>query len=144
MPGFAGVTLTEVTALVAGCTARVAEPTIPLSEAVTVVEPATIAVVNPVLLTDAIDGALTVQVTVALTVAVEPSLYFAMAENCCVCPDWMLALAGDTASDDRVFDPELEVLGMPWHPIATKVKAMAEIVKTDESKKRGVAFIMFF
>src|SRR4029077_10421622 len=93
--------------------------------------------------TDAIVPELTVHAAVELTLAVEPSLYFAVAVNCCVCPDWMLMLAGDTATEDSVFvpPPELDVPEMPEHPIPAMVKAMVEAVKTEESKKPRVAFI---
>lgn len=59
----------------------------PLMEAVTVVDPAACAVTNPALVTDAIDAGFTAHVTVELTLAVDPSLYFAVAVNCWVCPD---------------------------------------------------------
>jgi len=82
MLAVAGVTLIEVTVRVAACTVRAAEPFIPLSEAVTVLDPAASAVANPALLTEAIEDGFTVHVAVELTSAVEPSLYFAVAVNC--------------------------------------------------------------
>jgi len=143
MLAFAGVTLTEVKVFVAAWTVRPAEPLIPFSEAVTVVDPVAFAVTNPVLLTDAIDPEAVVHAAVELTLAVEPSLYFAVAVNCCVWPVWMLALAGDTANEDNVFVPPWVpvVLEIPWHPIPAIVKARVEVVNTEESKKRRVAFI---
>ena len=78
----AGVTLTDATVLFVACTVRAAEPLIPLSEAVTVADPAALAVTSPVLFTDAIDVEFTLHVAVELTSAVEPSLYFALAANC--------------------------------------------------------------
>jgi hypothetical protein len=81
------VTLTEVTVFVVDCTVRAADPFIPLSDAVTVTDPAAFAVTRPALLTDAIDTEFTVHAAVELTLALEPSLYFAVAVNCSVCPD---------------------------------------------------------
>ena len=78
----AGVTPTEVTVFVADWTVRAAEPLIPSSEAVTVADPAALAVTNPALLADPIDAGLSVHAAVEPTLAVEPSLYFAVAENC--------------------------------------------------------------
>lgn len=87
MLAVAGATLMEVTVLAADCTMRVAEPLRPPSEAVTVTDPAAFALVNPVSLTDAIDPEFTVQVADEFTLVVEPSVYVAVAVNCCVCPD---------------------------------------------------------
>jgi hypothetical protein len=69
-----GVTLTDVTGFAADCTVNAAEPLIPLREAVTVVDPAAVAVTTPVALTDAIDPDPTLHVDVEVTLAVEPSL----------------------------------------------------------------------
>jgi len=82
----AGVTLTELTVFVLDCTVRAAEPVIPSSEADTVTDPSAFVVTSPVLLTDAIDPESTVHAAVELTLAVEPSVYFAVAVNCSVCP----------------------------------------------------------
>ena len=87
MLALAGVTLTDVRVFVADCTVRAADPLMPLSEADTVADPSAFAVTSPVLLTDAIDPEFTVHAAVELTLAVDPSLYFAVAVNCCVCPD---------------------------------------------------------
>jgi hypothetical protein len=136
-----GATLTEVTVFVADCTVRVAEPFNPPSVAVTVADPAAFALASPVLLTDAIDPEFTVHVAVEFTLAVDPSVYVAVAMNCCVCPDLILAAAGDTPIDSSVFVPPEFVPETPWHPIPAKVRARVEVVKTEESKKRRVAFI---
>lgn len=60
----------------------------------------------------------------------------------------MLAVVGDTDNDDTVFDPpELPLLlETPPHPIPANVKARVELARTEESKKRPVAFIysLFF
>jgi hypothetical protein len=96
------------------------------------------------LLTDAIDAEFTVHVAAELTSAVEPSLYFAVAVNCSDSPDWTLAVAGVTASEERVFvPPELPLLlpETPWHAIPAIVKAIVEIVKTEKGKKRRFDFI---
>jgi hypothetical protein len=108
-----------------------------LREAVTVVDPAAEAVATPAPLTDAIEPEATLHVAVELTFAVEPSLYVAVAVNCCVCPDWRLTLAGDTAKDDNVF----ELAVTPWQPIPAIVKATVEVVAIEKNTRRRVAFI---
>jgi hypothetical protein len=142
MLAVAGVTPTELTVFVVDCTVRAAEPVIPSSEADTVTAPSAFAVTSPVLFTDAIDPEFTVHAAVELTLALEPSVYFAVAVNCSVCPVWTLAVCGDTAIADRVFvPPELLVLETPPHPIPANVRARVEVVKTEVSTKRREAFI---
>ena len=80
--GVAGPTAMEVTVLDTVPTFKVAVPVIPLSDAVTVVEPEDLAVARPVELMVATDVAATAHVAVELTSADEPSLYFAVAVNC--------------------------------------------------------------
>jgi hypothetical protein len=53
----------------------------------------------------------------------------------------MLAVCGDTVIDESVFVPPDVLLETPPHPIAANVMARVEAVKTEESKKRQVAFI---
>ncbi|MGC1374076.1 MAG: hypothetical protein WA824_18215, partial [Candidatus Sulfotelmatobacter sp.] len=100
-------------------TLRVALPVVPLSEAVTLVDPAATPVSTPLALIVAIDGLPTAQVTVELTLAVEPSLYFAVAVNCCVAPIKMLAVAGDTVTAVNVFvgGGVVVELGTPAQPM---------------------------
>jgi hypothetical protein len=68
-----GATAIDVT-VTAGVTASDALPVIPLSEAVTVVEPVVTPVARPLEFTVAIAGVATVQVAVELTLVVEPLL----------------------------------------------------------------------
>ena len=80
------------------------DPLRPLDEAVSVADPAATPVANPAALTVATDGVLDVQFTVPVTSAVEPSLYFAIAANCCFVPTASVALAADTAIEVIVLD----------------------------------------
>lgn len=66
------------------------------SEAVTVAEPAATAVASPAELMVATAVLSIVQAAVAVTFLVDPSLYFAVAVNCCVAPVPMFAGLGAT------------------------------------------------
>lgn len=101
----AGVTEIDVSVFVTVTvsTLRLALPMVPLSEAVTLVDPAATPVNRPLALIVAIDELPTAQFTVEVTLAVEPSLYFAVAVNCWVAPMEMLTVAGDTDTDVNVF-----------------------------------------
>jgi hypothetical protein len=87
---------------VAVVTVSVAVPLIPFREAVTVAEPAATPVATPLEFIVATDGVPEVQVAVAVTLPLDPSLYVAVALNCCVAPVEMLGLTGDTAMDFTV------------------------------------------
>jgi hypothetical protein len=102
MLGFGGVTLTETRVGGGTCTVKFAESLTPLSEAVTLVDPAAVAVANPALVIDAIDPVPTVQVAVELTLAVVPSLYVAVAVNCSVAPTLIVAVDGVTLIETTV------------------------------------------
>jgi hypothetical protein len=110
---------------------RVALLLMPLSEAETPVDPDAFAVTSPVALTLAIDEAETAHVTLEFTLAVEPSLYFAVALNCCVAPVAILAVAGDTEIDDNVLVGVLVEL-TPLHPVLAMSNA------SDRNTKRYV------
>ena len=97
-----GPTAIDVSVRAAAVTVSDVLPVIPLSEAVTIVEPAAAPVTRPLGFTVATAGAATVQTAVELTLAFEPSLYVAVAVNCCVAPTAMLALEGAIAIDMSV------------------------------------------
>ncbi len=102
MLGVAGVTATAVSVFVAAVTVSLAVPLIPLSEAVTEVEPAATAVASPDMLIVAAELLEDVQLAVEVTFAVELSLYVAVAVNCCVVPAAIVAVAGETEIDVSV------------------------------------------
>jgi hypothetical protein len=81
-------------------TFSVALPLTPLSEAVMAVVPGATAVARPAALTIATAGTAAVQVAVAVTFFVVPSLYLAVAENCCVAPAKMFAGFGETEMEE--------------------------------------------
>jgi len=64
-----------------------------------VLDPGATPVARPLEFIVAVAGVPDVHVTDEVTVAVVPSLYVAVALNCCVAPTAMLELAGDTAID---------------------------------------------
>ncbi|MGA8273270.1 MAG: hypothetical protein WB919_17030 [Candidatus Sulfotelmatobacter sp.] len=103
MLGVVGHTVIEVIVGVIATTLSVALPLSPINDAVTAVEPVATAVARPVEFTVATAVFAAVQLAVELTFPVEPSLYVAVAENCCVAPTETLALAGVTAMDVTVF-----------------------------------------
>ncbi len=114
--GLPGEIAIEVTVFTAEVTESVAVPLRPLSEAVTVVEPAATPVANPAELIVVTDGVALVQLAVELTFAVEPSLYVAVAVNCCVAPTATLAVAGDTVIAVSVFGIAVSV-AVPLRPL---------------------------
>ena len=77
-------------------------PVMPLSEALTLVEPPAAPVAKPPEFIVATVVLAVVQVAVEVTFAVEPLLYVAVAVNCSVAPTAMLGLAGVTAIDVKV------------------------------------------
>jgi hypothetical protein len=108
---------------------------------VTLVEPEALPVANPLELIEAIDELDTVQVTLELTLAVEPSLYFAVAVNCCVLLVWIVALAGETESEDKVLvaGGVLEELGSPEHPVPAINSASEQSATTENKIRQRVA-----
>jgi hypothetical protein len=129
-----GDTAIDFTVLVGIATVRVAVSLTPLSRAFTVVEPEASAVARPLGFTVATAASAIVQVAVELMLAVEPSLYFPVAVNCCVPPIARLVLDGDTASDVSVFvgGGSLEALdGSPRQPALT-------IRSESERKQAGI------
>jgi hypothetical protein len=115
MLGLAGETAMDVTVLVTAATLSVAVPLIPLSEAVIVAEPEATALAIPLESIVATAVVADVQVALELMSAVELSLYFAVAVNCCVVPTPVLAVEGVTDTDVSVFPggPPLELAGIP-------------------------------
>jgi hypothetical protein len=110
---------------------------IPLSEAVTVVEPETTAVSSPVELIVATAVFAVAQLVVVVTFAVEPSLYVAVTVNCSVVPATTLAMLGDTVTAVTTFAATLRVavpLTPPSdavsvvEPAATPVARPAELI----------------
>jgi hypothetical protein len=87
---------TEIDFTTFAVTVSVALPLIPLSEAVIVVDPADTPIASPLELTVAVAELATLQLAEEMT-AVEPSLYVAVAVNCCVPLTAMSAEAGATA-----------------------------------------------
>jgi hypothetical protein len=126
-----GETAMAVTVFAAIATVSVEFPVTPLSEAATVVEPEATAVTSPVELIVATAGAATVQLAVAVTSPVEPSLYFAVALNCCVAPIPTLVLDGDTETATAVFVAPADPDEPPWHPVLM-------IMSESERKERGI------
>src|SRR5579859_7619029 len=96
----AGVTAMEVTVL--AVTVSVAVPVTPLTVAVIGVVPAATPVARPAALTVATVGFALAQIAVAVMLAVVPSLYVAVAVNCCVAPTWTLAVTGITAIEVKL------------------------------------------
>ena len=93
-------------------TVRLAVPLTPLKVAFTAAVPALAPVANPLALMLATDAEETDHVALAVTVFVEPSLYVAVAANCCVLPTAMLADPGETETDLSVLgggEVEVEV-----------------------------------
>lgn len=127
-----GVTAIDLRVLVTVtvCTSRLAVPVMPLSEAVTLVEPEALPVTRPLELIAAIAELPTAQLAVELTFAVEPSLYFAVAVNCCVLPIETLAVAGDTETAVKVFEGGVVEFPMPWHPTPAIRMAREDGAKT--------------
>jgi hypothetical protein len=80
-----------------------ASPLTPLSEAETVVEPEATALASPELSIVATAVFAIVQVAVVVMAPVVPSLYVAVAVNCCVVPMAKLAAPGETATEVIVF-----------------------------------------
>lgn len=121
-------------------TSRLALPVMPLSEAVTLVDPEATAVSKPLALIVAIDELPTDQVTVELTLAVEPSLYFAVAVNCCVAPIKMLAVAGDTVTAVNVFvgGGVVVELGTPAQPMLAITRASETGARRQTNRFRRV------
>jgi hypothetical protein len=91
-----GVTAIAVSVFAAAGTVSVALPLMPLSVAVTLVEPPAIAVPKPAAFTVATVASAVFQVAVFVTSAVVLSTYFAVAVYCCVFPIARLTLAGVT------------------------------------------------
>ena len=120
-----------VTIFAAIATVSVEFPVTPLSEAATVVAPEATAVTSPVELIVATAGAATVQLAVAVTSPVEPSLYFAVALNCCVAPIPTLVMDGDTETATGVFVAPAERDETPWHPVLM-------IMSESERKEREI------
>jgi hypothetical protein len=90
----AGVTAMDVKVFAVGGTVSIALPLTPFSVAVTLVDPAAIAVPNPDAFTVATVPSMHFQVAVLVTSAVVPSTYVAVAAYCCVFPTGMSALPG--------------------------------------------------
>lgn len=90
----AGVTAREASVAVEDATVTLDVPLKPFIEAVTVVVPAAAPVTSPPALTEATLVLAVTHVAFEVISAVEPSLYFAVAVNCCVPPTLMLAVAG--------------------------------------------------
>jgi hypothetical protein len=111
----------------------VAVPLIPLSAALTAVEPEAAAVANPLEVTLATAWVATVQLAAPLTSAVEPSLYCAVAANCCDALTQMLALIGDTQTDVSVF------VGLWTVRVAVPLSPLNEAVIADEPAATPVA-----
>ena len=100
LAGF-GVTAMEVTVGAAADTVMAAVPLIPLSEAVTVVEPEATAVARPAALMVATLVFALTQVTLLVILAVVPLLYVPVAVYCCVAFAASVTAAGVTEMDDR-------------------------------------------
>jgi hypothetical protein len=126
-----GETATDVTVFGAIATVSIEFPVTPFSEAATVVEPEPTAVTSPVELIVATAGTATVQLAVAVTSPVEPSLYFAVALNCCVAPIPTLVLDGDTETTIGVFAAPAALDETPWHPVLV-------IMSESKRKERGI------
>lgn len=134
MLAVAGATAIDLSVFVPVCTLSVAVPVIPLRDAVTLVEPEATPVTSPLLLIEAMAELPTDQVTLELTFAVDPSLYFAVAVNCCVVPVEMLTLAGVTETETRVFEGGgVEEPVTPWHPSPASRSASEEVKQTQKS-----------
>ena len=110
MLGLAGVTAMEDSVGTAAVTAKLTLPDMPAEAALTEVDPAATPVTNPDVLTMAVDVLATVHVAEELMFAVEPSLYVAVAVNCCVAPTTMLAPVGVTAMEDSVLAAAVMVM----------------------------------
>jgi hypothetical protein len=102
MLAVAGEIAIDFSVFAVAVTVSVAVPLTPLSDAVTVDEPAATPVATPAALIVAIEVFALLHVTVEVTFAVELSLYVAVAVNCCVAPTAILAALGDTAIEVRV------------------------------------------
>jgi hypothetical protein len=126
-----GETAIDVTVLGTSATVRVEFPVIPFSEAVMIVEPEATAVASPVELIVATAALAAVQLAVAVTSAVEPSLYFAVAPNCCAAPIPMLVVDGDTETVVSVFVAPAELDDIPPHPVLA-------IMTESERKETGI------
>ena len=87
----------------APATVSVALPVMVSRLAVTVVEPAATAVASPDEVMVATFAFVSVQLAVVVTSAVEPSLYVAIAVNCCLAPTATLAVPGVAAIAVRTF-----------------------------------------
>jgi hypothetical protein len=101
-----------------------AVPLTPLCEAVTVVDPEAIAVASPELLIDATVVFVTAQLAVEVTSFVDPSLYVAVAVNCCVAPIAKLVGLGVIERAVTVFAPTVTVVAdeaAPPVPVAVAV-----------------------
>jgi hypothetical protein len=132
----AGETEIDVIVFVAAVTVSIAAPLTPLSEAVTMLEPAATAVASPVVLIVATPTVADVQVAVEVTFAVEPSLYVAVAVNCCVAPAAMLPVAGETEMDVSVFPGDGSEEFPPPQPVLTISRQKERKKTTLEIEKR--------
>jgi hypothetical protein len=129
MLAVAGVTAMEESVFAAAVTVRAAVPFIPLNDAVTVLDPAATPDAIPAALIFAAAALELVHATVDVTFAVEPSVYVAVAVNCCAAPAAMLAVAGVTAMEVTEF--WLPVNEPPLHPML----ATANDSKTENRRR---------
>lgn len=118
-------------------------PRTPLKEAVTLVEPPATAVSRPLALMVATAELPTVHVTFELTFAVEPSLYVAVAVNCCVSPAETFAEVGRTETTVKVFVGGGVVVtvepGIPWQPVPATKSASSAGTSRHKTRLRRVA-----
>lgn len=121
----AGVTAIDFRTGATVVTVSVAVPLTPLREAVMAVEPVATAVAIPEELIVATAVFAEVQAAVVLTFPVEPSLYVAVAVNCCVAPVVRDADAGVIAMEERVGAAGVTVsMAVPVTPLMVAVRVV--------------------
>jgi hypothetical protein len=119
MVAVAGETAMEASVFAGAAIVRAAVPLRAPMVAVTVVEPAPMAVAIPDEVMVASFAFASVQVAEEVTSAVEPSLYVALAVNCWVAPTARLAVAGEAAIELRTLVVLLELRDeLPPQPAA--------------------------
>jgi hypothetical protein len=90
-----------------------------------VVDPAAAAVARPAAVMVAVAVLELVQAAVEVTFAVDPSLYVAVAVNCCVAPAAMLGAAGVTAMEESDFTAAITVnVAVPLMPLTVAVTVL--------------------
>jgi len=110
---------------VAGCTVRVAVPLLPSNAAVMMLVPARRPVARPVAVTVPTWVVAELQAALALMSRAEPSLYEAVAVNCCLAPMATEAVAGVTAMLASVAAGTPRIGSRPWSPLPQPASSAA-------------------